>query len=95
MGKATATKKAEAQTFPEIGEMGIPEIQEAAATLIDITSRRVSLSNEEKEANARVVEVMAKHERDYYHHDGLTVEVKKGKTKASAKYEGDSEPDSE
>ena len=89
MAKASATKKAETQNLPTMEDMGIPEIQEAAATLIDITSRRAALSKEETEANKRVVEVMQKHDRDYYHHDGLTVEVSKGKTKAKAKYEGD------
>lgn len=95
MAKASASKRAESQPLPTMEDMGIPEIQEAGAALVFAVSERVAKTKLETKANQRVVEIMQKHERDFYSHDGLVVEIKKGKTKASAKYEGSDDTDTE
>ena len=85
MAKA-AVKKSKSQSLPTMEDMGVPEIQQAAASLLDLRTRRISLTKEESEAEASVVAAMEKSGREFYAHDGLEVTVQKGKTKAKVKF---------
>lgn len=85
MARGAAVKK-EKQNLPGMEDMGIPEIQEAAAGLLDARTRRIALTKEENEAEIVVVNAMKKNDREYYRHDGLEVSLTEGKTKAKVKY---------
>ena len=93
MARAAALKKVEEQPLPTMSDedLVIPEIQESAASLLDIRTRRIALTKEEDEAEKLVVKAMEKNDRDYYNHDGLEVTVSKGRSKAKVKYSGDEE----
>lgn len=78
------------QSLPTLSdvEREIPEIQQAGASLLDVRTRRIALTKEEKEAENLVVTAMQKHDRDFYSFKGLEVYLEEGKTKAKVKHEG-------
>jgi len=94
---AAVKKKAESQPLPTMEDMGLPEVQSAAASLLDIRTRRIALTKEESDAEQTLIKVMQKQEppRDFYSHDGLEVTIAKGKDKAKVKFEGNGDPDTE
>jgi hypothetical protein len=69
----------------------IPEIQQAGASLLDVRTRRIALTKEEKEAENLVVGAMKKHEREFYSFKGLEVSLEHGKDKAKVKHGSDGE----
>lgn len=87
MAKAKASQNPN-QNLPTLDDEDreIPEIQQAGASLLDVRTRRIALTKEEKEAENLVVAAMKKHERDFYSFKGLEVSVKHGKDKAKVKY---------
>jgi hypothetical protein len=86
MPRGASVQRADKQNLPGMADMGIPEIQQAAAGLLDVRSRRIALTKEEDESEQMVVKVMEKNSKDYYNHDGLEVSLTKGKTKAKVKH---------
>lgn len=89
MAKAKAEQDPN-QNLPTLSdpEREIPEIQQAGASLLDVRTRRIALTKEEKEAENLVVTAMRKHDRDFYSFKGLEVYLEEGKTKAKVKHEG-------
>ena len=79
--KAAVTQSTE-QRLPGAEDPTIPEIHQAAASLLDVRSRRIALTKEEGDAEKIVVEAMKKNDRDYYNVDGLEVTINHGKDKA-------------
>lgn len=91
-----AVSQTEDQNLPGLDDADreIPEIQQAAATLLDVRTRRIQLGKEEKAQEKLVVAAMQKHERDFYSFRGLEVSLETGATKAKVKH-GDDGDDAE
>lgn len=70
----------------EDGDREIPEIQQAGASLLDVRTRRIALTKEEKTAEDVLVKAMQKNERDFYSFKGLEVTLEEGKCKAKVKH---------
>ena len=85
MAKANV-KAARERRLPEMQEAGLQEIEDAAATLLEARERYSNVGKEVNEIEQTVVAVMEKHQRSYYKHGGLEVEIKAGKVKAKVKH---------
>lgn len=88
-------KKARNQRLPGTEDAALQEIEDAAASLLEARERYSATGKEVNEIEQAVVAVMEKHDRSYYKHGGLEVEIKKGKVKAKVKHAAAKEDDEE
>ena len=93
---AATVKKAKAKqtALPGLENRDIPEIEEAAERYRDIRDDRIAMSRDEAEAKQSLIEVMKKHNRTVYTHNGLSVtleEIDNVKVKAAKKADEEEE----
>lgn len=70
--RAPRPKQAE---LPTMENRDIAEIEEAADIYIQKRDERCDLSKQESAAKANLIQIMKKHNRDFYSYKGLTVNV--------------------
>ena len=93
--KQASIKKAREQRLPGTEDAALQEIEDAAASLLEARERYSATGKEVNEIEQTVVAVMEKHDRSFYKHGGLEVEIKQGKVKAKVKHSANENEDSE